>query len=91
MLLVVVAAGVGAWRKWILWYVLVNVMLNVCAAASYAVAGETSSYRVRAKTQGLGWFMYGLGTMVFGLAMPYLFVSSTAARFRLPPHTDLKT
>ncbi|GAB7324362.1 hypothetical protein MBLNU13_g08313t1 [Cladosporium sp. NU13] len=55
MLLVVVAAGVGAWP------------------ASYAVASEASSYCVRAKTQGVGWFVYGLGTMVFGLVMPYLY------------------
>ncbi|KAM0723777.1 hypothetical protein Q7P37_000767 [Cladosporium fusiforme] len=55
MLLVVVAAGIGAWP------------------ASYAVASEASSYSVRAKTQGIGWFVYGLGTMVFGLVMPYLY------------------
>lgn len=48
-------------------------------AASYAVASEASSYSVRAKTQGLGWSGYGLGTMVFGLVMPYLYVSLIAS------------
>lgn len=52
--------------------------LTSCPAASYAVASEASSYRVRAKTQGLGWFGYGLGTMVFGFAVPYLYVSLVA-------------
>ena len=41
--------------------------------ATYAVASEASALRLRAKTQGLGWFAYGLGTMVFGLVMPYLY------------------
>jgi hypothetical protein len=49
--------------------------LTVRPAASYAVASEASSYSVRAKTQGIGWSVYGLGTMVFGLVMPYLYVS----------------
>lgn len=41
--------------------------------ASYAIGSEASSLRLRAKAQGLGWFIYGLGTMVFGVVMPYLY------------------
>lgn len=77
ILSVVIAAGAGAWRMRIVCYLLIKIMLTVHPAASYAIASEASSYGLRAKTQGLGWFMYGLGTMVFGLVMPYLFVSST--------------
>jgi hypothetical protein len=44
--------------------------------ASYAFASEASAIRLRAKTQGIGWFTYGLGTMVFGVVMPYLVSSS---------------
>lgn len=51
-------------------------MLIFHPAASYAVASEASSYSLRAKTQGLGWLSYGLGTMVLGLVMPYLYVST---------------
>ena len=41
--------------------------------ASYAIGSEASSLRLRAKAQGLGWSIYGLGTMVFGVVMPYLY------------------
>jgi MFS family permease len=41
--------------------------------ASYAIGSEVSSLRLRSKAQGIGWFVYGLGTMVFGVVMPYLY------------------
>jgi hypothetical protein len=41
--------------------------------ASYAIGSEASALRLRSKAQGIGWFMYGLGTMVFGVAMPYFY------------------
>ena len=41
--------------------------------ASYAFASEASAIRLRAKAQGIGWFTYGVGTMVFGVIMPYLY------------------
>jgi MFS family permease len=41
--------------------------------ASYAIGSEASALRLRAKAQGLGWFVYGLGTMVFGVVMPYFY------------------
>ncbi|PYH75093.1 MFS general substrate transporter [Aspergillus vadensis CBS 113365] len=41
--------------------------------ASYAVGGESSSLRLRAKSQGLGWFVSGLSSVVFNLILPYIF------------------
>ena len=41
--------------------------------ASYAVSAEASSLRLRAKTQGLGWFMNCLANGVFGVVLPYIF------------------
>ncbi|BCR93398.1 uncharacterized protein AKAW2_10444A [Aspergillus luchuensis] len=41
--------------------------------ASYAVGGEASSLRLRAKSQGLGWFVAGLSSVVFNLILPYIF------------------
>ncbi|PYH95658.1 MFS general substrate transporter [Aspergillus ellipticus CBS 707.79] len=41
--------------------------------ASYAVGAEASSLRLRAKTQGLGWFVTGLSSAVFNLILPYIF------------------
>lgn len=39
--------------------------------ASYAVSAETSSLRLRAKTQGLGWCCGGLGSGAFAISLPY--------------------
>lgn len=41
--------------------------------ASYAVASETSALRLRAKTQGIGWFAGSLATGVFSIILPYIF------------------
>lgn len=41
--------------------------------ASFAVAAETSSLQLRAKSQGIGWFFSALSTTVAGLVLPYVF------------------
>ncbi|MBE3041165.1 MFS transporter [Candidatus Bathyarchaeota archaeon] len=41
--------------------------------ASFALAAETSSLRVRALAQGLGWFASGFATAIFGIILPYIF------------------
>lgn len=41
--------------------------------ASFAIAAETSSLQLRAKTQGIGWFISAFGTTVSGLVLPYVF------------------
>lgn len=41
--------------------------------ASYAVSGETSSLRLRAKTQGIGVLCYMLSNVVFNLVLPYIY------------------
>jgi hypothetical protein len=41
--------------------------------ASYAIAAETSSLQLRARTQGIGWFVSALTTTVAGVALPYVF------------------
>lgn len=41
--------------------------------ASYAVAGETSSLRLRAKTQGLGILSYNVANIIFNLILPYIY------------------
>ncbi|RAL12918.1 proton myo-inositol cotransporter [Aspergillus homomorphus CBS 101889] len=61
------------------WYSAVTFCLVVVASgtgawpATYAVGAETSSLRLRAKTQGLGWFVNCLSTGVAGLVLPYIF------------------
>lgn len=41
--------------------------------ASYAIAGETSSLRLRAKTQGLGILFHNLANIIFNLILPYIY------------------
>ena len=41
--------------------------------ASYAVNGEASSLRLRAKTQGLGVLCYMLSNVVLSLVLPYIY------------------
>lgn len=41
--------------------------------ASFVVAAETSSLRLRARTQGVGWTTNGLSGVIFGIAMPYAY------------------
>jgi hypothetical protein len=41
--------------------------------ASFAIAAETSSLQLRAKTQGIGWCVSALTSTVSGLCLPYVF------------------
>lgn len=41
--------------------------------ASFAVAGEASNLRLRAKTQGVGVLCYMLSNVVFNLVLPYIY------------------
>lgn len=41
--------------------------------ASHVVAAETSSLQLRAKTQGVGWFISGVTTGVFSIILPYIY------------------
>lgn len=41
--------------------------------ASFAIAAETSSLQLRARTQGLGWCVSALTTATSGVALPYVF------------------
>jgi hypothetical protein len=41
--------------------------------SSFAIAAETSSLQLRAKTQGIGWFVSALSATAAGLALPYVF------------------
>lgn len=41
--------------------------------ASYVIAAETSSLRLRARTQGLGWTVNGISGVAFGFSMPYVY------------------
>jgi hypothetical protein len=41
--------------------------------ASFAVAAETSSLQLRAKTQGMGWAVNAFSVAASGIALPYIF------------------
>ena len=41
--------------------------------ASFAVAGEASNLRLRAKTQGIGVLYYMLSNVIFNLVLPYIY------------------
>lgn len=41
--------------------------------ASHVVAAETSSLQLRAKSQGIGWFVSGVATGVFSIILPYIY------------------
>lgn len=41
--------------------------------ASFVIAAETSSLRLRARTQGIGWTTNGVSGVIFGFAMPYAY------------------
>lgn len=55
--------------------------INICIAssgpwpASYAVVGETSSLKLKAKTSGLAWFTNYLVNGIFGFFLPYIYNS----------------
>ncbi|KAL6702488.1 hypothetical protein ACN47E_001613 [Coniothyrium glycines] len=61
------------------WWTAVSMMLTiiVCGVgvwpASFAVSAETSSLQLRAKTQGVGWFVGSLSSTVAGVVLPYVF------------------
>jgi hypothetical protein len=56
-----------------------SMMLTIITAGtgvwpvSFAIAAETSSLQLRAKTQGLGWSVSAFSTAVSGFALPYVF------------------
>lgn len=55
--------------------------INICIAsagpwpASYAVVGETSTLKLKAKTSGLAWFTNYLTNGIFGFVLPYVYNS----------------
>ncbi|KAH7065806.1 major facilitator superfamily domain-containing protein [Paraphoma chrysanthemicola] len=61
------------------WWTAASMMLTiiVCGVgvwpASFAIAAETSSLQLRAKSQGIGWFVSALSSTAAGLALPYVF------------------
>ncbi|KAH8655267.1 general substrate transporter, partial [Xylariales sp. PMI_506] len=61
------------------WYVVGVIIVNLCFAsggawpASYAVIGETSTLRLRARTVGLAWFANYLCDGAFSIVLPYLY------------------
>ncbi|KAJ5664652.1 hypothetical protein N7462_011465 [Penicillium macrosclerotiorum] len=70
----------GCWSgNVVVWYTAACMMavVVVCGLgawpASFAVAGEASSLRLRAKTQGIGVLCYMLANVVFNLVLPYIY------------------
>lgn len=53
------------------------VVIVVCGVgvwpASHVVAAEASSLQLRAKAQGLGWFVGGLANGIFCIILPYIY------------------
>ncbi len=41
--------------------------------ASYAIGSETSALHLRAKVQGVGWFISSAVSAVFGFVLPYIY------------------
>ncbi|GME45673.1 hypothetical protein N7529_012055 [Neofusicoccum parvum] len=62
-----------------IWYTAVCMMVIVMTVgvgawpASYVVGAETSSIRLRAKAQGIGWFASSLASAVMGFLLPYVY------------------
>ncbi|KAJ5641497.1 hypothetical protein N7490_005497 [Penicillium lividum] len=70
----------GCWSgNIVIWYTAACMMavVVVCGLgawpASYAVSGEASSLRLRAKTQGLGVLCYMLSNVVLNIILPYIY------------------
>ncbi|CEJ57818.1 hypothetical protein PMG11_06497 [Penicillium brasilianum] len=70
----------GCWSgNIVIWYTAACMMavVVVCGMgawpASFAVAGEASNLRLRAKTQGVGVLCYMLANVVFNLVLPYIY------------------
>ncbi|KAH7110569.1 major facilitator superfamily domain-containing protein [Dendryphion nanum] len=65
--------------KAVVWWTAASMMLAiiVCGVgvwpASFAVAAETSSLQLRARTQGIGWTVSAFTTAASGIALPYIF------------------
>ncbi|KAJ4355805.1 uncharacterized protein N0V89_003826 [Didymosphaeria variabile] len=63
----------------VVWWTGVSMMLTIiiCGVgvwpASFAVAAETSSLQLRAKTQGMGWAVNAFSVAASGIALPYIF------------------
>ncbi|OAF99406.1 MFS general substrate transporter [Paraphaeosphaeria sporulosa] len=63
----------------VVWWTGASMMLTIiiCGVgvwpASYAVAAETSSLQLRAKTQGMGWAVNAFSIAASGIALPYIF------------------
>jgi MFS family permease len=61
------------------WWTAASMMITIVVAgvgvwpASFAIAAETSSLQLRARTQGLGWCVGALTSAVAGLVLPYVF------------------
>lgn len=53
------------------------IVIMVCGLgiwpASHVVAAETSSLQLRAKSQGIGWFVSGIASGVFSIILPYIY------------------
>ncbi|KAJ5118299.1 Major facilitator superfamily domain general substrate transporter [Penicillium atrosanguineum] len=62
-----------------IWYASVTMMIvtMICGLgiwpASHVIAAETSSLQLRAKTQGIGWFVSGVAQGVFSISLPYIY------------------
>ncbi|KAH7075039.1 general substrate transporter [Paraphoma chrysanthemicola] len=70
----------GCWSgKVAIWYsatsMILVVLVNGLGAwpASYAVSSETSALRLRARSQGIGWFSYSLASAVVSFVLPYIY------------------
>ncbi|KAL1952465.1 hypothetical protein VTO42DRAFT_5292 [Malbranchea cinnamomea] len=62
-----------------IWWAAVTMMviIVICGIgmwpASYVVGGEVSALHLRAKAQGVGWFVQGLTTGIFNIVLPYIY------------------
>lgn len=63
----------------VVWWSAASMMLTatICGfgvwPASYAVSAETSSLKLRARTQGVGWFVNAATVFASGYALPYIY------------------
>ncbi|KAI9149893.1 MFS transporter fmqE [Paramyrothecium foliicola] len=71
---------VGFWRGALFAYITSGILLVIvmvcglgCWPAGYAVMGETSSLRLRAKTQAIGGVAQQLSAVVMAFGLPYIF------------------
>ncbi|KAK3186059.1 hypothetical protein K4F52_005283 [Lecanicillium sp. MT-2017a] len=63
----------------VVWYCVVSLILVIMSAglsvwpASYAIGSETSALHLRAKVQGIGWFISSAVSAIFGFILPYIY------------------